>query len=96
MAASTTFSLFWQGSGPAQNAATYIAYGVTAADTVNVSAQFVKVTAAYCCSSTGTATSSTCSVSTTTITIPAGPSNDDVFLFVVGARVQQPGMTGSP
>lgn len=95
MAANSTFSLFWQGSGPAQNAAVYVVYSATAAQTVDVAAQFVKVTTAYCTDSTGTATSATCSVSGTTITIPAGPSVDDVFLFVKGARVQQAGISGS-
>lgn len=88
MAANTTFSRVYAGAGPAQNVCLYIVYSATAAETVNVSADFVKVTAAYLTDSTGTATSATCSVSGTTITIPAGPSVDDVFLFVKGARVQ--------
>lgn len=88
MAANSTFTRQWSGSGQAQNFAAYIVYGVTAADTVNLSADFVKVETAYCVSSTGTATSATCTVSGTTVTIPAGPSTDDVLIFVKGARVQ--------
>lgn len=88
MATNSTFSRVWFGTGLAQNFATYIIYSATAADTVNLNNDFVKVEAAYCCSSTGTATSATCSVSGTTVTIPSGPSVDDVLLFVKGARVQ--------
>lgn len=87
MAASTAFTRLFI-NGTTEAVAVYAVYGVTAADTVSVAADFVKASSGYWVSSTGTVTTATASASGTTLTIPSGPSVDDGYLFVFGSRVQ--------
>jgi hypothetical protein len=58
--------------------------GVTAADTVDVGAAFKVVKRAGIVSDTGTTIAAIATITGTVLTIPAGPSNDGVWLLVAG------------
>lgn len=66
----------------------YIVYDATAAETIDLSAEFVKVTQAFWLPSTGSSSAGTMSPSGTTVTIPASASSDDGYMAVQGARAQ--------
>lgn len=69
--------------GQAAMMAVYVIRNVTAADTVNLSADFLNVKQAAMIGST-VAGSAVASVTGTTITIPAGVSGDAIYLMVWG------------
>lgn len=61
----------------------YALKNVTAADTVDVGAEFKVVKRAGIVSDTGT-TIASCTITGTVLTIPSGPTADGVWLLVVG------------
>lgn len=64
--------------------ALYALKNVDAADTVDVAAQFKVVKRAGIVSDSGTTIASISTITGTVLTIPAGPSDDGVWLIVVG------------
>lgn len=69
--------------------AVFSVYGVTAADTVDLSAYFKKVTQAnyYPTTGSGTAGASMTVSSNSTVAIPTGPAVDDGYIVAFGAPV---------
>jgi hypothetical protein len=64
--------------------ALYSLKNIDAADTVDVGAQFKVIKRAGIVSDTGTTIAAIVTITGTVITIPAGPSDDGVWLIVVG------------
>lgn len=60
---------------------------VTAGDTVNLNGYFKVVKRAVAASATDTQTGSVTTISGTTVTIPAGPAQDGVWLMALGVSV---------
>lgn len=87
MAAITSFTRVYI-SGTTEAAAFYAVYTADAADTMNLSADFVKVVTAFWIPSTGSSSAGTMTPSGTTVTVPASASDDDGWMAVQGARVQ--------
>jgi hypothetical protein len=69
--------------GQAAMMAVYVVRNVTAGDTVNLSVDFLNIKQAAMIGST-IAGSAAASVTGTTITIPAGPSGDSIYLMAWG------------
>jgi hypothetical protein len=68
----------------------YRVYGITAADTVQVSADFGNVLAAYFIPTTGAVAAAAAGISGNTLLTPAGAlAKDDGYLIVFGAGIQQ-------
>lgn len=68
----------------------YRVYGITAADTIQVSADFGNVLAAYFVPTTGVVAAAAAVISANTLLAPAGAlSKDDGYLFVYGAGALQ-------
>ena len=70
--------------GVCERTALYALKGTTAADTVDVGAEFRVVKRAGIVSATGTTIAAISGISGTNLTIPAGPAADGVWLLVVG------------
>lgn len=73
--------------GKAERMCVFSLKDVTAADTVDLNGYFKVVKRAVAASATDTHTGSISTISGTTITIPAGPNRDAVWLMVVGVSV---------
>lgn len=76
-------SLEWW-DGKAEKAALYSLKNVTAGDTVNLNGAFLFVKRAVAASATDVHTGVIANINGTIITIPPGPLNDAIWLFVVG------------
>lgn len=70
--------------GACGKTALYALKNVDAADTVDVAAQFKVVKRAGIVSDTSTTIAAISTITGTVLTIPAGPSDDGVWLIVVG------------
>lgn len=70
--------------GSCERTALYALKNVDAADTVDVGDQFRIVKRAGIVSATGTTIAAISTITDTNLTIPAGPSDDGVWLLVVG------------
>jgi uncharacterized membrane protein len=73
--------------GACSRTALYSMKNVTAADTVDVAADFKVVKRAGIVSSSGTTIAAIATITGTALTIPTGPANDGVWLLVVGVSV---------
>lgn len=90
MAAQTPKLLASIGS-PLQRLCVYAVYGVTAADTVQTSTEFQRVTQAnyYPATGSGTAGASMTVATNTNLTVPSGPAVDDGYVLAFGSGVSQ-------
>jgi hypothetical protein len=71
--------------GSTTKVALYRVVGVTAADTFDMSADFVKVLAAFLVITATAAASQPAISANTTLTVGAGPALDDAYLLVFGS-----------
>lgn len=88
MAAQTATKLFmYPGPGAGQAIGLFTVYGVTAADTVQLSGWFQRVLQAdyYPATGSGTAGATMTVTGNTNLTIPTGPAVDDGYVVAFGA-----------
>jgi hypothetical protein len=76
--------------GVSERLVVYRVFNITAADTVQVSGDFVNVSAAYFIPTSGAVAPAAAGIGTNTVLTPAGAlAKDDGYLLVFGAGVQQ-------
>lgn len=73
--------------GKAERMCVFSLKDVTAADTADLSGYFKVVKRAVAASATDTHTGAIATISGTTVTIPAGPNRDAVWLMAIGVAV---------
>lgn len=88
MAANVPLKVF--SDGVTERLVIYRVFGITAADTIQTSGDFVKVSTAYFVPTTGAVASAAAPISASTVLTPAGAlALDDGYLIVFGSGVQQ-------
>lgn len=76
--------------GTTNRFAVYRVFGITAADTIQLSGDFANVTAAYFVPTTGVVAAAAAGIGSNTVITPAGAlAKDDGILIAYGAGVQQ-------
>jgi hypothetical protein len=73
--------------GSCERTALYVVKNATAGDTFDIGADFAVVKRAGIVSATGTTIAAVTTIAGTTLTVPAGPTNDGLWLLVVGVAV---------
>lgn len=73
--------------GKAERMCVFILKGVSAGDTINVGGYFRLVKRAVALSSTDVHSGSITTIAGTTVTIPAGPLNDAIYVMIIGVSI---------